>query len=156
MDIKELKGFYLALEDIVTYNKNDYDENLFYNNLNSLKKCLVKYNVDIPNELKKSKTKHDLRHEFQKIGGYEKRRDRLKEIIYPLIDNMENNMNVETKVYSKEMDISKYLKENNFEINTRMGCIKLLKFLRTQLLKKRKDFFANLLMLLWKLIILKE
>ena len=114
MTTKDLTSFYNLLEDLSTYNNMPIDEDNFLDKIKILKKDYKDADIDIPNEIKMTKNSYDFRSEMQKIGGYKERRERLKEIIYPLIDYKEENEELtinKGKITQKELN--DFIRTNN-------------------------------------------
>ena len=159
MNKKNLKEFYDVLEDLATYNYMHIEEDDFLHNIKILKKFYKEANLEIPNEIKMTKSSYDFRSEMQKVGGYKDRRERLKTFIYPLMDFLE--------------ELNNFIKSNNYEIETMYGPVKnisltsksggngivyfgvlnktdvAVKFLLNSKLKKKKRFlceFINVIM----------
>lgn len=122
---KELSYFYDELEDIATYSNKSWDEANFMKQINFIKQIYKEESKQLPQELKMTKSIGDFRTEMQKSGGYQARRERIKEILYPIIDLLEEKENMETE-YGRinQKDINDYLKENNYTIETTYGSIK--------------------------------
>ncbi len=125
MTTKDLTSFYNLLEDLSTYNNMPIDEDNFLDKIKILKKDYKDADIDIPNEIKMTKNSYDFRSEMQKIGGYKERRERLKEIIYPLIDYKEENEELtinKGKITQKELN--DFIRTNNYILKTVYGDLK--------------------------------
>lgn len=173
MNLNKIKEFYEVLEDLATYNNFLIEEKDFYNSIKELKNEYKNAGLNIPNEIKMTKNSHDFRSEMQKIGGYKERRDKLKKIIYPLIDFIEENEENTNNNQITQKEINDYIKENAFILKTIYGEIKnislnsksggngivyfgsfnnsevAIKFLINMNLKKKKRFlceFINVIM----------
>ena len=114
MTTKELTNFYGFLEDLATYNDFPIEEEDFLNKIKLLKKDFKNANIEVPNEIKMTKNTYDFRSKMQKMGGYKERRERLKEIIYPLIDFKEENEELMiNKGKISQSELNNFIKNNN-------------------------------------------
>ena len=122
---KELTYFYDELEDIATYNSQGWNEKNFLEYVKFIKEKYDEKKIEIPEELKKTRSIEDFRLEMQKAGGYKERRERIKEILYPIIDYVEeqenNNLNNGAITVT---EIKNYLKIHDYSLTTIYGDIK--------------------------------
>lgn len=125
MTTRELTNFYGFLEDLATYNDFPIEEEDFLNKIKLLKKDFKNANIEVPNEIKMTKNTYDFRSEMQKMGGYKERRERLKEIIYPLIDFKEENEELMiNKGKISQSELNNFIKNNNYSLKTTYGDLK--------------------------------
>lgn len=119
MSSEELTNFYDELEDIATYFSSNWNEKEFMKTIDFIKKIYKEENIESPKELKMTKSISDFRTEIQEAGGYKERRERIKEILYPIIDILEDRQNNNAE-YGKitQSVINEYLKNNNYSIKT--------------------------------------
>lgn len=73
MTTKEITNFYVFLENLSTYNNFYIEEEDFLDKIKLLKKEYRNANIEIPNEIKMTKSTYDFRSEMQKMGGYKER-----------------------------------------------------------------------------------
>lgn len=127
MDAKKLTDFYSELEKLATYKNESISEEDFFNNVTEIKHDLNVKGIDIPEIFDLVRTKSDFRSGMQKYGGYQDRREKLKEDLYPIIDMYEQqilNKGVsDSKISVKELN--SYLKLNKFQIKTKYGIINI-------------------------------
>ena len=65
--------FLCFLENLSTYNNFYIEEEDFLDKIKLLKKEYRNVNIEIPNEIKMTKSTYDFRSEMQKMGGYKER-----------------------------------------------------------------------------------
>lgn len=124
MKINELQDFLLELEDVATYCNLPIDEKRFSNSMIQVKDLFKEANIDIPIELKKSLKSYDYRSEMQKLGGYKIRRERIKEVFYPLIEYLESKIDIinQNSIFTQGK-LNDFLRLNSFSIKTIYGNI---------------------------------
>lgn len=124
MNIDKLQDFLIQLEDIATYCNMNIDEKEFFNTIRIIKQMFNEAKIEIPLEIKMTKKSYDYRSEMQKIGGYKERRDRIKKTFYPLIDYLENKIDISNQntVFTQKK-LNDYLRLNSFSIKTIYGNI---------------------------------
>ena len=124
MNINELQDFIDVLEDLATYCNISIDEKNFSEDIRKIKKMFNDANIDVPPEIKLTKRSYDYRSQLQKFGGYKDRRERIKETFYPLIDYLENKIDIsnQTGVFTQKK-LNDYLRLNNYTIKTIYGNI---------------------------------
>ena len=125
MNLEELQDLVDLLEDLATYYRQDIDEKEFSESIRKLKNTYNEANLEIPLEIKMTKKSYDYRRELQKFGGYNERRERIKETFYPLIDYLENKIDIskQTEPFTQKK-LNDYLRLNNYTIKTLYGNIK--------------------------------
>ena len=124
MNINELQDFIDVLEDLATYCNISIDEKTFSEDIRKIKKMFNDANIDLPPEIKLTKRSYDYRSQLQKFGGYKDRRERIKETFYPLMDYLENKIDIsnQTEVFTQKK-LNDYLRLNNYAIKTIYGNI---------------------------------
>lgn len=127
MNVKEITDFYSELEKLATYNNESISEKEFIDNIIEIKKDLKNNGKEIPAILDLVRTKMDFRSGMQKYGGYQERRKKLRESIYPIIDMYEQKVLMkgisESEVSIKEFNT--YLKSNKLQLKTKYGIISI-------------------------------
>lgn len=124
MNVNELQDFLMELEDIATYCNLPIEEKEFSNSLRMVKELYKEAKIDIPIELKKSLKSYDYRSEMQKLGGYKARRERIKEVFYPLIEYLESKIDITNQdSLFTQGKLNDYLRLNSFSIKTIYGNI---------------------------------
>ena len=128
MDAKKITNFYSELEKLATYNNESISEEEFINNIMEIKNDLKNKGKEIPEIFELVRTKADFRSTMQKYGGYQDRREKLKENLYPIIDMYEQQILdlgiSDSKISVK--DLNNYLKNNKMQIKTKYGIINIL------------------------------
>lgn len=128
MDAKKVTNFYSELEKLATYNNESISEEEFINNIIEIKQDLKNKGKEIPEIFELVRTKADFRSGMQKYGGYQERREKLRENLYPIIEMYEQqilNKGVsDNKTSIKELN--GYLKLNKMQIKTKYGIINIL------------------------------
>ena len=132
MNVNELQDFIDVLEDLATYCNISIDEKIFSENIRKIKKMFNDANIDVPPEIKLTKRSYDYRSQLQKFGGYKDRRERIKETFYPLIDYLENKIDIsnQTEVFTQKK-LNDYLRLNNYTIKTIYGNITEISIIET-------------------------
>ena len=133
MDIDELQDFINVLEDLATYYNDPVDEKKFSESIKDVKKLFNVAKLDIPREIKMTRRSRDYRSELQKFGGYQERRERIKETLYPLMEYLEGKIDISKQVSVFDQGkLNDYLRSNNFTIKTIYGDITGISITETQ------------------------
>ena len=127
MNAEKINNYYAELEKIATYNNESITDEEFSKNLLEIKMDSKKEGFDMPEIFDLVKTKSDFRKNMQKYGGYQERREKLREGLYPIIDIYEQKiLNSKTSIISNKLsirEINDYLKINNLYLKTKYGKI---------------------------------
>lgn len=128
MNVEKVTEFYSQLEALATYNNETISEEDFFKQLQELKADLLKFDVDIPKIFELVRTKKDFRKNMQAYGGYEERREKLREEIYPIIDLYDSNVlmsknNKKDNLGITAKEINSFIKSNNMSITCKYGKI---------------------------------
>lgn len=128
MNVEKISNYYAELENIATYNKVPVISDVeFSRYLMEIKQDSKKEGFEIPEIFDLVRTKDDFRKNMQKYGGYQERRDKLRENLYPIIEIYEQKvLKSKTQTNSNKLsirEINNYLKINNMYLKTKYGKI---------------------------------
>lgn len=127
MDAEKINNYYTELEKLATYNNESISEEEFAKCLLELKRDTKLYGFEMPEIFDVVKTKYDFRSNMQKYGGYQIRREKLKENMYPIIDIYEQKiLNNRSQIKSEKLsirEINTYLKNSDSCLKTKYGNI---------------------------------
>lgn len=125
MDANKMNIFYAELEKLATYNNESITEEDFIKNLLELKEDLS--NEKIPEIFELVRTKQDFRSKMQKYGGYQERREKLRENLYPIIERYEKEiLNKEQgNVILSHKELNEYIRTNEMLLKTKYGVISI-------------------------------
>lgn len=127
MNAEKINNYYVELEKIATYNNESITDEEFSKNLLEIKMDSKKEGFEIPEIFEFVRTKSDFRKNMQKYGGYQERREILREALYPIMDIYEQKiLNSKTPITSNKLsirEINEYLRANNLYLKTKYGKI---------------------------------
>lgn len=127
MNAKKITNFYSELEKLATYNNDSMTEEEFVNNIIEIKADLKNKGMEIPEIFDLVRTKMDFRSGMQKYGGYQERREKLRENLYPIIDMYEQQI-LNKRITGEDLslrELNNYLKSNDLQLKTKYGVISI-------------------------------